>query len=56
MVSVLLLSLALSATPEVGKPAPDFRLTVANADSVAKLKGKKEVTLKDLLGQNVVLF
>jgi peroxiredoxin Q/BCP len=57
--AVVLLLLALpvvAATPEVGKPAPAFDLPAANADSVPSLKGKKEISLKDLKGKNVVIF
>jgi peroxiredoxin len=55
--ALLLLALPLvAATPEVGKPAPAFDLPAANADSVPSLKGKKDISLKDLKGKNVVLF
>jgi len=57
MIPVLFLALACGEPlPTVGKPAPEFKLRAANLDSVAKLKGKKEISLEDLKGKNIVLF
>ena len=55
---LILIALPLfAATPEVGKPAPAFDLTAANATSVfPDKKGATKLSLADFKGKNVVLF
>jgi peroxiredoxin Q/BCP len=46
-----------ASKPEVGKPAPDIKLPATQIDKVLPdAKDKKELSLKDLKGKNIVLF
>jgi peroxiredoxin Q/BCP len=57
MLSALILSLAVSATPEVGKPAPPISLPATSIGlALPSKKDAKELSLEDLKGKNVVLF